>query len=186
MADFELTPQTMVGDVVAAHPATVPMFEALGIDYCCGGQHTLQEAANAAKLPVERVIAVVTTTIQQEAKPVETERDWQHEPLGALMTHILQIHHEYMHRELPRLADMLEKVKRAHATSHGDIINPLADTFTNLRTELDEHLKKEEAITFPAIARLAAGTCDEDAIRTVDELEHEHQEAGKALEAMRV
>ena len=32
-------------------------FEKLGIDYCCGGRQTLDEACVAAKLPMDEVLA---------------------------------------------------------------------------------------------------------------------------------
>lgn len=39
---------TAVRDVVVNHPATRTVFESFGIDYCCGGDRMLADAATAA------------------------------------------------------------------------------------------------------------------------------------------
>ena len=39
---------TAVRDLVLEKPASARAFESFGIDYCCGGAHTLVEACKAA------------------------------------------------------------------------------------------------------------------------------------------
>lgn len=186
MAEIQLTPETPVGNIVASYPAAVPMFEAMGIDYCCGGKRSLAEAAGDAKMPVDRVIAILETTITQEQRNEKTTQDWQHAPLNELMTYIIEVHHAYMYHELPRLSDLMQKVQRAHGAVHGELLDQLAQAFSNLRAELEAHLNKEEAVTFPAISQLAAGSCETIVQQAVTELENEHDRAGELLAAMRV
>lgn len=186
MAEVQLTPNTNISTIAASYPAAVRMLEALGIDYCCGGKRTLVEAAAGIGMPVDRLIAILNTTMNQEEHAEGRTRDWQTAPLDELMTHILQTHHSYLRRELPRLDEMLQKVERAHGAVHGDVLTPLAQTFRTLAADIAEHLTKEEHDTFPAIARLMSGVCEESVLRTVAELEHEHDDAGTKLEAMRV
>lgn len=185
MAALALNPETLVGAVVATYPVTRRMMEALGIDYCCGGNRMLAEAAAEANVPVETVIAVLNTAIAQAAAAPPLERDWQQAPLDDLMAHIVITHHTLLRRELPRLRDMLQKVQHAHGAMHGDILQPLAETFTGLATELEAHLHKEEDTTFPAISRLEQGICDKSTLHMVTELEDEHEHAGTALATMR-
>ena len=56
MAEPDLTPETKVSEVAAHYPAVLRTLEALGIDYCCGGNRTLAEASQSAGMPVERVV----------------------------------------------------------------------------------------------------------------------------------
>jgi len=43
-----------VREIAIKHPASVRVFESLGIDYCCGGQRSLREACERASAsPVE-------------------------------------------------------------------------------------------------------------------------------------
>jgi regulator of cell morphogenesis and NO signaling len=183
MQTIEITPQTTVSAIAAAYPETLRMFEALGVDYCCGGKLPLADAVRTAKAPLETVIAVLTTTIAQGTATM-AERDWLAVPLPALMDEIVATHHTYLNRELPRLEGLLALVARVHGPNHGDVLQPLVETFAALKAELEAHLRKEEEVTFPAIRALHAGTADETARRTMLELETEHEGAGAALAAM--
>ena len=185
MAKFDISPEMSVGALVAEYPATMRMLEALGIDYCCGGKLPLAEAARAANVPVETVMAVLRTAIAQAQQAPAIERNWQQAPLDELMDHIVQAHHTYMHAELPRIGQMLEKVGHAHGAAHGGMLAELSEVFKTLRAEIEEHLAKEEDVTFPAIRLLLVGQVDERVQRTVRELEHEHEVAGAALARMR-
>jgi regulator of cell morphogenesis and NO signaling len=185
MASLKLNPQVQVATVVAEYPATLKMFEALGIDYCCGGRRLLTEAATQAGMPVETLISVLQTTIDQAASAPAVARDWQQMPLDELMDHIVQEYHTRLARELPLLDEMMAKVARAHGAQHGELLQPLSDTFTHLHAELDAHMRKEEDVTFPAVRHLISGVCDEAVRRTIAELEHEHTVAGDALARLR-
>jgi len=185
MAEIDISPEMTVGAVAAEYPAAMRMLEALGIDYCCGGKLPLAEAAKGANVPVETVIAVLRTAVEQARQSPAVEPDWHMAPLDRLMEHIEQKHHAFMHAELPRIGVMLEKVSRAHGEAHGAMLAQLSEVYRNLRAEIEAHLAKEEDITFPAIRHLLAGRIDERVERMVRELEHEHEVAGEALARLR-
>jgi len=180
----QVTPETLVREVAAKWPATLRTLEALGIDYCCGGKLPLAEAAAERKLPVETVIAVLEAAIMQASVAESAGEDWQDAPLDALTDHILEKHHTYMHNEMPRLEYILSVVARVHGPNHGDVLEPLVGLYAALKAELDEHLVKEEEVTFPAITRLVVGDIDDVVLRTVRELEEEHERAGAVLHKM--
>ena len=46
-----------VHEILEAHPALRPVFEALGLNHCCGAHLSLTEAAASAGVPLERVLA---------------------------------------------------------------------------------------------------------------------------------
>ena len=46
-----------VAAVLEAHPEVRPVFEALGLNHCCGAHLTLTEASASAGVPLERVLA---------------------------------------------------------------------------------------------------------------------------------
>ena len=45
-----------VREIAIEHPTTVRVFGSLGIDYCCGGKRSLQDACERAGVPVERAL----------------------------------------------------------------------------------------------------------------------------------
>lgn len=181
MDENKVTQDMTVGAVVAEYPATMRMLEALGIDYCCGGKRTLAEAAATAQMPVASLLAVLGTTIAQARQGPTVERDWATAPLDELMDHIIDKHHTFMHQELPRIGQLMDRVGRAHGARHGDILTPLAETYTALRTELEAHLKDEEERTFPMIRSQMAGKMNAETWQAVSALEHQHEAAGDAL-----
>jgi regulator of cell morphogenesis and NO signaling len=185
METSELTADTTVSSIAANYPASLRMLEALGIDYCCGGKLPLAEAAAKAGVPVETALAVLHTAIAQAVAAPAAGEDWLHADLDNLMAHILRTHHTYMHHEMSRLEAMLALVVRVHGPNHADVLQPLAAHYAALKRELEAHLRKEEEVTFPAIAKLAAGQVDEAVARTIAELSTEHEAAGELLAAMR-
>lgn len=131
-----------VGDLVTAVPARARLFERLGIDYCCGGGESLAAACRARSLDPETV-AVLLGAFDETAAP--GEQDWSGVPLDRLCDHIVDVHHAFLRRELPRISTLLEKCERAHG-----LREPRA-TFDQLRAELEPHLLEEERTLFPAI-----------------------------------
>ena len=185
-----LTDQRTVGEIAAANPASVRVFERYQIDYCCGGKLPLAEACQGRGVTPEQVMA----EIDAPAADAAGERDWNSASLAELTDHIVATHHDYLKVELPRLGGMLDKVLQAHGPSHGDVLAPLGRIFVGLRQELEHHMAKEEMILFPMIKNMEkahlAGTRAPAAhcgsVRNpIRVMEHEHESAGRALEAMR-
>jgi hypothetical protein len=56
-----ITPSTTVAEVVRRHPATARVFGAHGLDLCCGGGKTLEFAARAHGLDLDRLLEELQT-----------------------------------------------------------------------------------------------------------------------------
>jgi len=171
-----------VGEIAAENPSSVRVFEKYGIDYCCGGKVSLDEACQARGIAA----AQVQTDLEQAAaaKPGQ-DRDWSAAPLPLLIDHIVGTHHVFLKTELPRLRLLLGKVLAAHGSS----LAPLVRIFDGLHAELDAHLAKEEMVLFPMIKNMGSGRPAASHCGSVNNpiavMEHEHDNAGRALEGMR-
>jgi regulator of cell morphogenesis and NO signaling len=170
-----IDPSRTVADLVIERPARARAFAELGLDYCCGGKTPLAEACEARGLAVEEAVAALEAVADTPAG----ERDWSTAPLAELCDHIVSEHHDRLRAELPRLEGLLEKVVRAHGEERPSVVE-LRDTFTALRSDLEEHLAAEEEQLFPLVR--AGGPYDAE---QVHELEHDHAWAGSALARMR-
>ena len=53
---MSMTAEKTVRELVLENPAATRVFEKLGIDYCCGGNKSLEEACRAANLPMDQVL----------------------------------------------------------------------------------------------------------------------------------
>lgn len=56
-----------VNEIIARHPKTMPVFNELGVDTCCGGGASIDEAARRDGLDAESIL----TALQ---KALETDR----------------------------------------------------------------------------------------------------------------
>jgi regulator of cell morphogenesis and NO signaling len=177
-----IAPAATLGGVVAEHPRAAALFERLGLDYCCGGQQTLADACSARGLDPETV-ATMLTALDDDAA---TEAD--HAVAAASITelcdHIVAGHHEPLRRVLPRISELLVKVVRAHGDEDPDV-RRLEELFAATRAELEDHIRLEEELVFPACRALdTAGATDFDA-GLLAHLEDTHAATGEALRGLR-
>ena len=56
---------TTVNDILKQHPATVSTFNTFGIDACCGGNASLDEAARRDGADLDALIAALDAIIDQ-------------------------------------------------------------------------------------------------------------------------
>jgi regulator of cell morphogenesis and NO signaling len=144
-----VTTQT-VREIAMENPASIRVFEKLGIDYCCGGRIPLTEACAAKNLSVDDVIASLEDA---EKVPVAEGNDWTMKELAGLVSHIVNTHHAYVNRELPRLAEFAQKVVNRHGDAKPELPT-IQLKLAQLDEELRQHLAKEELILFPYIVKL--------------------------------
>lgn len=142
---------TTVGAIVARQPATARVFEKYRIDYCCQGQKTLRAACEEKGLDV----VSLTNELAVSHQRADDSPRWEERPLSELCDHIERRHHDYLREELPRLAELIDKVIRAHGQTQPDLLL-LRNHFRALRDELEPHMLKEEHVLFPAIRQLEA------------------------------
>ena len=180
-----------VRELALENPAATRIFEKLGIDYCCGGGKSLEEACRAANLNINEVLDSLENACR--ASEPQTDRNWQIEPLTSIIAHIQDTHHQYTRQEIARLDPLFKKVCGVHGKNHPELLR-IYGLFQGLAQELSAHLMKEEMILFPYIIRLEAAVTGHEPIarppfgsvqNPVSMMEHEHDSAGNALRAMR-
>ena len=176
-----------VADIAAALPHSIPVFQQFGIDFCCGGDRPLQTACEEQGLATDDVARAIADA---GAAPPADHRDWTHEPLAALADHIVERYHEPLGTELPRLGAMATRARDAHATKAPQLVERLHDVLAELAADLDAHMRKEEAVLFPAIRALEAaarsGEVSAPALAApIRVMEQEHDRAGELLAELR-
>jgi regulator of cell morphogenesis and NO signaling len=187
-----IRPDQTLGDLVARDPGLKLPLEKMGLDYCCGGKRTLAQAAHEAGLDPQTVI----NRLEAARGPgtASPEVDWTARPVTELADHILDTHHVFTKAQLPRIDRLLTRVQQAHAARHGRLLSELRNLFDTLRSELENHLMKEEVILFPAIKSIdgyLSGGGEKPALHCgsiaipILQMEHEHDGAGGVLAALR-
>jgi len=195
LAPVHIDGRTTVRELVGRYPQTRPVFEQHGIDYCCGGGQSLAGAARKHDLELPVLLTALEKALQTPPNRSQAiDKDWYAAPLPELVRHIESVHHTYLKTELPRLRVLAEKVLLAHGANHGLMLRQVNTLVTALDTELTSHLAKEEKVVFPQIVAVASraskaasqpGMTSGSARGSVDQLEREHDSAGKILAKLR-
>ncbi|MBV9085019.1 MAG: iron-sulfur cluster repair di-iron protein [Acidobacteriaceae bacterium] len=141
------TAQT-VREIVQQNPAAVPVFEALGIDYCCGGGKSLEDACKTRNLPVDKVLTDLRDALV--ARPTKDDAPGMTSALSDLADHIVAQHHNYARRELTRLTSLAEKVFLRHGGKHPEL-GHIRDLVIAMSSEAFTHMLKEEQVLFPRL-----------------------------------
>ncbi len=174
-----------LGELVTEDPGAAKLFERLGLDFCCGGRQTLAEACDQRGLDAATVSALLAAQRSDPDGPPVEEHDVARASITELCDHIVSSHHERMRSELPAVSELAGTVVRVHGSDHPELLD-LQRTFEGMRQELEEHMRVEEDLLFPACRSLDAG---DDAARLGDDvvslLEDEHAAVGNALAALR-
>ncbi len=183
-----------LGEIVTGHPGAVSVFERLGIDYCCHGARSLDEAASAAGLDPTSVMGDVIEADEQASNELLDPRSGHAayadlDPV-ALVDHIEGTHHAYLHAELPRLVDLTAKIAAVHGDRHPELIE-VAATVVELREDMEPHMGKEEMVLFPMIRTMASGSGDAPMSHCggighpIARMVQEHEATGEILERLR-
>ncbi len=145
------TQETTVRDLAVEVPGATRVFEKLGIDYCCGGGKSLQDACVGAGVSVEEVLQALERG--KERYGPQSGDDWRERPLAELASYIVEKHHAYTKAELARLDQLTTKVTGVHGQRHPELLKVQA-VFRLLQKDLMPHMLKEEQVLFPYIVKL--------------------------------
>ncbi len=136
-----------VAAMVAHDYRTAAIFEKYGIDFCCRGQLSIDEACEQKHVPTEDVMREIKMLQASGAADGFPYGQW---APALLADHIEEIHHRYIEEKTPVIQRYLDKVCLMHGDHHPELheINRL---FRSAAEALAHHMKKEELILFPRI-----------------------------------
>jgi len=181
-----ITAGKTVRELAVEVPNATRVFEKFGIDYCCGGHKSLEDACATSNTSLDRVLLALERGF--DVTTPTTETDWNTAPLGVLVDHIVEKHHAYVKSELPRLQALIAKVAGVHGKNHPEL-RQVQSAFTELSNELASHLMKEEQILFPYVKHMASGdkcpSCFGTVRNPIRMMMMEHDNAGVKLREIR-
>lgn len=136
-----------LGEIVAADIRTAKIFNTAGIDFCCGGKKTLEEACQEKNIDIEPLKKQIESLALEPLNQSQNFNDWS---LSFLCDYIINTHHKYVLKTLPDLSFYTKKIASVHGDKHPEL-NEVAYLFEKINSDLREHMRKEEEIVFPAI-----------------------------------
>ena len=132
-----------LGQIAVQLPGATAVFRRLKLDFCCGGQISLRQAALDKKLDLPVVLAELTTLERGSEAPETTAP-------AALIDHILERYHAVHRAQLPELIKMARRVEAVHR-DNPQVPTGLADLLEAIEREMLEHMEKEEGVLFPIL-----------------------------------
>ncbi|MNM49325.1 Iron-sulfur cluster repair protein YtfE [compost metagenome] len=164
-----------LGQLACDIPGATRIFHSFNLDFCCGGQKTLREAALGKHLdPV--LIAEALFKLQSSGASAD---DWRDASEAELITHILSRYHDRHRQQLPELIRLARRVEQVHG-ARSSCPNGLANHLEDMQQELEGHMLKEEQVLFPMLQQ-GMGRQATPPIRV---LRLEHDQHGEALEIL--
>ncbi|CAM1369694.1 iron-sulfur cluster repair di-iron protein [Tenacibaculum xiamenense] len=177
-----------VANYVTENIKTAHIFKKHGIDFCCGGNISLEKACEKNEINFKTLLKELSCVDVVN----DVNEDYDNWDLDFLMTHIENKHHTYVRDSLPILSEYANKVAKVHGTHYPEVLK-INKLFHEVANELISHLQKEEQILFPFIKQLVVakkegrkrvtppfGTIN----NPINMMEHEHDNAGDVFKTI--
>ncbi|BES72779.1 iron-sulfur cluster repair protein YtfE [Marinobacter nanhaiticus D15-8W] len=164
-----------VGQLARDIPGATALFHKLKLDFCCGGNKPLAEAAAKRGLDIAELVGALEGL---NPDPMDHQQTGQLDN-PELIEHILTRYHDVHRQQLPELIRLAQRVERVHG-GHPACPAGLGAHLEHMQQELEDHMAKEEQILFPMIARGMAGM----ATAPVMVMRQDHDDHGDALDTV--
>jgi regulator of cell morphogenesis and NO signaling len=177
--------QNSLGEIVTLDFRTAEIFKDAGIDFCCGGKKSLEQACMEKNIPAGQLVSKIEALARRPADNAKNFSEWD---LGFLSDYIVNTHHKYVLRTLPQLTGYTKKLAEVHGDRHSEL-REVADLFVKINEELLQHMKKEEYVLFPAIKEALKTGSPEARLKIASEISRmtgEHEFAGGAMDKINV
>jgi len=170
-----------VGNVVANLPESKEIFKRVGIDFCCGGHRLLINAMEEENLDSEAIYTELEKAHENRISNINSVNNIEEASFDKLTVFIENKHHGYLREALPEGLELLNTLVRVHGTNHKELFE-IYQLYGKLKTELEQHLLKEEMMLFPELLK---GEDQEQIKKLSYEVIEEHEGAGEILKSLR-
>jgi regulator of cell morphogenesis and NO signaling len=146
-----------IREIVAAEPSAAAVLERFEIDLCSKADAQLERACADLQLSVDQVLEKLAEAESRANGAVAP--DIENYSLTRLIQHIVRTHHQTVRQELPRFAELSQRIAGKHGEKAPQF-KAMATLIEQLRAEMFAHLEKEEQVLFPYIVRLEEAAHD--------------------------
>lgn len=173
-----ITKEQTIGEIVAEDFRAAAVFKKFGIDFCCKGNRSIEEACSIKNIEPSKVYEALS----QIPSAGKREIDFTLWPLDLLADYVEKTHHRYVEEKTPILLQFLNKVSKVHGNRHPEL-QEVYEFFEESAHDLAAHMKKEELILFPFIRLMVEAEKSGNELRIphfgtvenpVEMMKHEH------------
>ena len=151
--------ESIVTDLVIRDHRATGIFRKYNINFCCGGNITLEEACKRTNADLQQVLKELNRTLQvsRMADSVDSSK-WN---IDFLIDYLVNVHHTYLYDNLPDLKETMVKFTSGHQAKYA-YLGQLMESFQAFYDDLIPHLEHEETVIFPYIRQIAHGHEDRE------------------------
>lgn len=147
---MEETLEKTIGHIVAEDYRSAAVFEKFGIDFCCNGNRSIDEACEQKNADAHELRKALDIALTETTDETTDYKSWR---LNLLADYIEKKHHRYVEERIPVLKQYLTKINKVHGTKHPEL-QRIYNLFIASGGELALHMKKEELVLFPYIRKM--------------------------------
>ena len=144
------TKDSIIGELVAEDYRAATVFESYGIDFCCKGNRSIEDACEKKMINPTDVLNALDNVLKTSSGENVDFTAW---PKDLLVDYIEKKHHRYVEERIPILKQYLAKIAAVHGDRHPELIE-VNELFIASAGELTKHIKKEELVLFPHIRKM--------------------------------
>lgn len=163
-----------LAEVARTVPGATAVFHDYQLNFCCGGDQTVRQAAEARGVDVQKLVSRLEQ-LRMEHGPDDQQQEMDTEEL---IDELRSRHRHMLNEQLPELIRLARKVENVHAR-HPECPAGLALLLTTMEQELREHMHKEDRV----FSLVADGT-DQSSPASLSTLRDEHEQQGENLRTM--
>jgi regulator of cell morphogenesis and NO signaling len=174
-----------IGEIVASDYRAASVFKEAGIDFCCGGKKSVEEACKEKSVDSAEIFRKLRAIESSENTITHNFNEWN---LGFLCDYIINTHHKFVLKSLPELVSYTQKIASVHGERHPELTE-VSELFLKINNELLQHLKNEEEVLFPSIRNAIVNPSHEllKVIKSeISRMSGEHEFAGGAMDKINV
>lgn len=115
---MEIDARTKVGDIVKTNFRTARIFDEKGIDFCCGGAISLEEACSKSDVDMQNLLTSLEEMVAANDPDSKYINDLE---LDELCDYIERRHHKYIRDHAPFIQQKLQKLCEVHGENHPEL-----------------------------------------------------------------
>ncbi len=164
-----------VADLVLENVGLSELFEEYGIDYCCQGNITLEEACRRKDIDIKSLLAAM------KRRAVSGGTVWQPHfdswSSRLLIQYIVENHHVWERQALDDAYDLAVKVADHHGADYPNL-KKVEELVSHLRSTIVSHFAEEEEELFPLVLE---GSKSSELVKELDRMKSDHVDVGAML-----
>ena len=175
-----ITNESIVAEIVTDIPLSADIFRKYGIDFCCGGNISINEAVKNKKVDAETLIDEINELPNHNQGNINVK----YLDAASLIQYIQSRYHETIREEFKNLSPYVTKIAKVHGPNHPFLIQ-LQDLYRQYLDGMLEHMAQEDEHDFPALIKLSHGEQVDHSSDIIQSLVDDHTQTGQLLEDMR-